>query len=373
MEAFLIDRKNKYKYVKNLWFPLPSKDEKNKKFTHFHNDTIIDGELVLDELEDGKTKLRFLIFDLVVYEGDYLAGREYSKRLGYLQEYILNPYKEYLRYNPEYAKHVIFSVELKKLHLSYRMSDVFEEQKLLKHKSDGLIFTSQSSPYISGNCNKMLKWKPIRENSVDFKVHYLKSENRFTLNIWKGEDEHCYFADLTLDDPKMEKEWEENPPEGKIIECYFEDNRWHFMRIRNDKENGNHESIVKKIMKSIEDNVEKEELLEHTQTIRNNWKLREARERQQRVPNQQQQQQNRPINNHLNKPNTINNNSSYSQKPMINSKEQEKYRNNIYNEMANEFNKEHSPNSRKRKNKEESDEEEIFPSDDEIETKKLKN
>jgi len=46
-------------------------------------------------------------------------------------------------------------VELKKLHLSYRMNDVFEEQKLLKHKSDGLIFTSESSPYISGNCNKM--------------------------------------------------------------------------------------------------------------------------------------------------------------------------------------------------------------------------
>ncbi len=37
------------------------------------------------------------------------------------------------------------------------MNDVFEEQKLLKHKSDGLIFTSESSPYISGNCNKMYK------------------------------------------------------------------------------------------------------------------------------------------------------------------------------------------------------------------------
>jgi len=32
------------------------------------------------------------------------------------------------------------------------------------------------------------------------------------------------------------------------------------MRFRNDKENANHESIVKKIMKSIRDNVEKEEV-----------------------------------------------------------------------------------------------------------------
>jgi len=29
-----------------------------------------------------KEKLRFLIFDLVVYDGEYLANREYSKRLG---------------------------------------------------------------------------------------------------------------------------------------------------------------------------------------------------------------------------------------------------------------------------------------------------
>jgi len=54
--------------------------------------------------------------------------------------------------------------------------------------------------------------------------------------------------------------WEKNPPEGKIIECYFENNCWHFMRFREDKENANHESIVKKIIKSIEDNVEKDEV-----------------------------------------------------------------------------------------------------------------
>ncbi len=54
--------------------------------------------------------------------------------------------------------------------------------------------------------------------------------------------------------------WEDNPPEGKIIECYFENECWHFMRFRNDKENANHESVVKKIMKSIRDNVEKEEV-----------------------------------------------------------------------------------------------------------------
>ncbi|ORY86554.1 DNA ligase/mRNA capping enzyme [Neocallimastix californiae] len=229
MEAFLIDRKNKLNMLVIYGFL----NLMINTFRKFHDNTII-----------------------------------------YLTNYILNPYKKYLQYNPEYAKNVPFSVKLKKLHLSHRMNDVFEEQKLLKHKSDGLIFTSESSPYISGNCNKMLKWKPIRENSIDFKVHYIKEEHRFTLNIWGGEKNHFYYADLTIDNPEMQKEWEKNPPEGKIIECYFENNCWHFMRFREDKENANHESIVKKIIKSIEDNVESDELLEHTQIIRNNWKHR---------------------------------------------------------------------------------------------------
>ncbi|ORX56002.1 hypothetical protein BCR36DRAFT_581172 [Piromyces finnis] len=342
MEAFLIDRKNKYKYVENLWFPVPN----DNTFTHFHNDTIIDGELVLDELENGKGKLRFLIFDLVVYDGEYLAGREYSKRLGYLQNYILSPYKKYLQYNKEYAENVPFTVELKKLHLSYRMNDVFEEQKLLKHKSDGLIFTSESSPYISGNCNKMLKWKPIKENSIDFKVHYIEEEHKFTLNIWGNGKTHFYFADLNIDDPNMQKEWEENPPEGKIIECYFENECWHFMRFRDDKENANHETTVKKIIKSIRDNVERDELLQHTQIIRNNWKQREIDKRhgvhQPQARTQPQQSRSQQYNHYYQNQQTnktnINNNRQNNE---IN-------KNNIYSEMLeNEINKDEG-NSRKR-------------------------
>jgi len=278
-----------------------------------------------------------------------------------------------LQFDPEYARNVIFSVELKKLHLSYRMNDVFEEQKLLKHKSDGLIFTSESSPYISGNCNKMLKWKPSNENSIDFKVHYIKEEHRFTLNIWGGENNHFYYADLTIDNPDMQKEWEENPPEGKIIECYFENEHWHFMRFRNDKENANHESIVKKIMKSIRDNVEKEELLEHTKTIRNNWKQREIDKRHgihQQAPVQQQQRI--PPHNHYpqyNKPNSNN----YHKNPIQDQRDQ-KYRNNVYNEMlSNEMNKSQNDDGTSRKRKIDESNDETFSFDNERETKKSRN
>jgi len=60
-----IDRKNKYKYVENLKFPVPN----DNTFTHFHTDTIIDGELVLDEFEDGE--VIYSSFIIIIYFSNY--------------------------------------------------------------------------------------------------------------------------------------------------------------------------------------------------------------------------------------------------------------------------------------------------------------
>ncbi|OMJ30327.1 hypothetical protein AYI69_g123 [Smittium culicis] len=45
------DRHNNYYYVEKLVFPLP--DEPNKDIS-FHNNTIVDGELIEDSYPDGK-------------------------------------------------------------------------------------------------------------------------------------------------------------------------------------------------------------------------------------------------------------------------------------------------------------------------------
>jgi len=72
-----IDRRNDYYYVPSLHFPAPN----DPTFQKFHIDTLIDGELVLDEEPDGNV-LRYLVFDCLVLDGKPLMHRSLDKRLG---------------------------------------------------------------------------------------------------------------------------------------------------------------------------------------------------------------------------------------------------------------------------------------------------
>jgi mRNA guanylyltransferase len=64
-------------------------------------------------------------------------------------------------------------------------------------------------------------------------------------------------------EPERREEWEQNPPEGRIIECRYDPewpNHWRFSRWRDDKLTANHISVYEKIMQSISDNVTEEEV-----------------------------------------------------------------------------------------------------------------
>ena len=70
-----IDRKNKFSYVPQLRFILP--DHKA-----YHNDTIVDGELVTDTEPDGRQVVRFLAFDMLACHGLNLISKPLTSRLG---------------------------------------------------------------------------------------------------------------------------------------------------------------------------------------------------------------------------------------------------------------------------------------------------
>ncbi|KAI9143388.1 mRNA capping enzyme, catalytic domain-containing protein [Paraphysoderma sedebokerense] len=277
-EAFLIDRKNTYRYM-NLRFPQPN----DPSFSKFHSDTLMDGELVIDVEPNGLTIpkshiLRYLIFDCMVVDGKNLMSRPLTKRLGYFTDFILRPYQQMLKRKPELARLIPFSIELKPMQLSYGMQKVFEEIPHLKHKSDGLIFTSSISGYHAGTDQNILKWKPAEENTVDFKIRVIDNNGQpqYILQLWEGRDIHRDHAELILDDIGRSTL---NPyMHGKVIECWYDPqwpNNWRFMRFRDDKDTANHASVFRSIMDSIRDGVSKEELLQKTESIRSHWKERE--------------------------------------------------------------------------------------------------
>lgn len=290
--VFLIDRKNSYYSIPRLHFPLPN-DPTCKKF---HTDTIIDGELVLD-IVDGQKQLVFLTFDLLLYQGKDVRQRDLAGRLGKLKDMFLQPMHKFLKANPDHKRRFPFRVEFKYMQLSYGIEMMYREIiPKLHHGNDGLIFTSQKAHYTSGTDETLLKWKPAEENSVDFMLRIrfkfnAQGEQDFDsmpdlgLFAFHGEDrrtheaDYRFYADLFADERDWERLKEEGTRhhglEGLIVECNLDkESRWRFMRVRDDKQHGNHVTVIGKVLNSIRDGVTMDQLLANSYDMRKAYKER---------------------------------------------------------------------------------------------------
>jgi mRNA guanylyltransferase len=123
----------------------------------------------------------------------------------------------------------------------------------------------------------------LNENSVDFKVSLqfpggrlpgvkdYTATPRIDLLVWQGGNNYRFFAELGITDKEWKQQFGDKPKymDGKIIECNYDPelqqrwnlkSPWRFMRYRDDKPDGNHQSTVDNVLRSIEDAVSKEEV-----------------------------------------------------------------------------------------------------------------
>jgi mRNA guanylyltransferase len=317
--VYLIDRKNDYWFIaeRNLHFP-----RKDSREDDFIPNTLLDGELVMDEAIDargGKFKEpKYLVFDVLTIDGKSMMNRNLDKRLGHIKDILMAPYKALLAKYPQEVPMQAFKVEMKQMQFSYGMEMMFREVlPNLKHGNDGLIFTCRESEYRHGTDPQILKWKPVSENSIDFRLNltfplvqpdekeraegitqpftdydsvphaqiyvYLGGGPRASGPFDPSDSQGPYrvFADLYL----TEDEWETlkglgDPLIGRIVECVMDDQRrWRLIRFRDDKDEANHVTTVNSVMESIEDSVSQEELLDAAKSIRDNWKFRAQNKR----------------------------------------------------------------------------------------------
>ncbi|KAK5018168.1 Dcp1p-Dcp2p decapping enzyme complex alpha subunit, partial [Cryomyces antarcticus] len=165
---FLIDRKNDYYLVPQLTlhFPLPDQSP-----TTFHTDTLIDGELVIDALPDGREEKNYLVFDCMMLDNRSYIEKPLDKRIGAFSEFVFKPYDKLLKEYPEEIEHQAFIVKFKAMQKSYGTEMMFRDiLPNLPHGNDGLVFTCKDTPYMFGTDQHILKWKPPHENTVDFKL-----------------------------------------------------------------------------------------------------------------------------------------------------------------------------------------------------------
>lgn len=299
--VFLITRENQFYRVPNFHFPLPG-DENS-----CHNGTLIDGELVLSKRPtDGVKELRYLMFDCLAINGRNIVMKLLPNRLGYLDTQFYKPYFKLREQHPQACESFPFKLNLKNMQMSYKLPKVLDSMKYLGHVSDGLIFTCCETPYFFGTDNTLLKWKPSEENTVDFKLRldiplYIDEDlderdpdrvypnydvkPTLKLHVWQGDrqgvSEYTELTRLECTD----EEWEQlrsldQPLDERIVECNRDSTgNWHLLRFRDDKSNGNHVTIVKKVLQSIQDAVSKEELIEMAPQIEKSWKERAMRRR----------------------------------------------------------------------------------------------
>ncbi|KAG1455777.1 hypothetical protein G6F56_006987 [Rhizopus delemar] len=210
-----------------------------------------------------------------------------------------------LKYQP-------FLVEFKEQQFTYHLDVVFNEViPKLKHGNDGLIFTAVNAPYAMGTCKKMLKWKPLNENSIDFKVSLLfpgsslpgvkdfTAKPKIELLVWQGEKGYKFFDELGITEQEWREQFGKDNPRymnGKIIECNYDPqlqqdlnlkSPWRFMRYRDDKLDGNFQTVVDNVLRSISDAVSKDELIGRMADIKTAWTKRKERSEENQVDDRQ--------------------------------------------------------------------------------------
>lgn len=301
---YLIDRKNDFWYIHQRNLHFPTIEDPNA----FHVNTLIDGELVMDDVGNGVKEPRFLVFDCLVLDGKTnLLTRSLDKRLAYFQQHVMKPYTALLKKMPGLRETQAFLVQMKDMQFAYAIEMMFKDVlPKLKHGNDGLIFTCRETGYQFGTDEHILKWKPVTENTIDFQMRimfktvqpdetdlaegvtepYIDYEGyqgvpdvELHVFMGNGPEPYKYFNQLYL----TPEEWETlkslgDPLQERVVECALdEQGRWRLHRFRDDKPNANHVSTVNSVMQSIQDSVSEEELLAASGTIKEAWKARAAR------------------------------------------------------------------------------------------------
>ena len=278
--VYLIDRKFAVRRV-TMRFPAPLK-------THgvaTHNATLLDGEMVVDDVGGGKQRRRFLAYDMMALHGERLVDRPFVERVAAVAKHVVEPRNVFLADAGRSGAYDFtkepFSVRPKDFSpLPGTERFVRDFIPKLTHECDGLIFQPSHARYENGTMASLLKWKFTHLNSVDFLLKlrwrpgsrpapalYVGGEGGDVVEVHEpsgafvagGDD-----AETTADGRSA------SDLDGKIVECTWDASAdtgdgakgaWRFLRVRTDKDTPNFITVYRHTLQSILDDITDEEII----------------------------------------------------------------------------------------------------------------
>ena len=159
--------------------------------------SLVDGEWVT-QLEDGTPVNRYLIFDVYMYnqkktshlpfiiEKDRVFDEESDSRYTALLQFFATPFQIIqvgVANRPIISDDLCLKIIRKEFRFASgneifsKCAEILDSERV--YNTDGLIITSNSAPIpeTSGRFEKQFKWKPSKDNTVDFLVHFEKDQN----------------------------------------------------------------------------------------------------------------------------------------------------------------------------------------------------
>ena len=253
---------------------------------------LLDGEMVADALEPGgpPAQLRFLIYDCMSLSLGMRGSQEppfadlpFMNRYEAIEAAVVAPKIAYEKAAARRYRTAAepFRVWRKRFDGPERAAWLLQEfiPKKLTHFADGLIFQPGAEPYKPRTNEHLLKWKLPSLNSVDFYVHAgeageavlcvtgsdgaLKALSGVALPpaLLSADEPSPLDAPLVFD--AAEEGQSDLLHDGCIAECAWDGARgaWSLLRVRQDKQHPNHESVFARVWQSIRDNLREEDVL----------------------------------------------------------------------------------------------------------------
>ena len=299
--AYLVDRKFATRRV-SVRFPAPLK-------THgvaTHNATLLDGEMVVDDLPDGTQRRRFLVYDCVASLGESLATKPFLERFSKIARDVVDPRGAFLAEAGKSGAYDFsrepFSVRRKDFApLAGTAKFVNEFIPRLTHECDGLIFQPSRAAYENGTMQTLLKWKFTHLNSVDFLLKlerggrprlFVGGERETLVEVHepsgafalRGSHEDADGLPAGMDPRDVAADGSTlRDLDGKIVECAWDKSArfaldddeafrekedatgargaWRYMRVRSDKDAPNFVTVYKHTLRSILDDITEDEIV----------------------------------------------------------------------------------------------------------------